>query len=224
MIEMLRRASTEEALAMVLPGAGAHPAVAARSNLEHAGILVFPDHLDEVAEFLSSLGFQPGEPVPSTVVQRRLHGRYRLDAGASVWIIRGMDTGSSRPGREIEVFALLAPPGGVLPPELPLRERAQENESHVALRVRTPAEDEMESLRRLVIDHGGMSPDGGGYNPHHPAPVGTSVLYFSRPAAAPASAGTHRMELTCPGHLPRAIAAHQHETAALVGCAEGGAR
>jgi hypothetical protein len=73
----------------------------------------------------------------------------------------------------VELFVLEVPPGSALTP-IAVRERAERNESHLALEVRGPDEVVLTGLRDLLVEQGGLVADGGGFNPLEDC----TVLYF----------------------------------------------
>jgi hypothetical protein len=204
MIKCVREADTADVLGMFLDGR-APPADVGRladwCAFEHGGILVFPESVLDVREWLAWRRFRVTDAVPSVVVRDRLCLRYRCTADtAPVTIVHGVDTTPGGTGRQVEVFVLPQPFRAALPAELPTRERREANETHLALRVRDPGADRLRQLCELVADLGIMRPDGGGHNPGEESGAGgRSVLYFAAPHRAACGAWVHRIELFCSG-------------------------
>ncbi len=181
---------------------------------DHAAILVFPDGDDDVAELLRQAGFEVSAPVPSVVVRQRLADRYSVpDDILDVSIIRGSVQHASGGIRGVEVFALPRAGAEKASTQLIEQERERNTEGHLAFKVGAPETGNYELMRRLFHDHLSMWPDGGGYNPHDDAANGgRSVLYFSAPPVLGQPYRPHRLEITCSGHHPEVIAAHQRST------------
>jgi hypothetical protein len=96
-------------------------------------------------------------------------------------------------------------------------EREQDTESHVAFRVQQPTAGTLDALRHVCRRLLRLQPDGGGYNPHDDAVSGgRSVLYFRLPPDAARRPRFRRLELTCAGHHPDAIAAHVRDTGTAI--------
>jgi hypothetical protein len=200
MIKCVREADTTEVLGMFLDGRVPSADVGELADwcaFEHGGILVFPESVLDVCEWLARRGFRVTDTVPSVVVRDRLCWRYRCATNAvPVMIVHGIDATPSGAGRQIEVFVLPQPFRAALPAELPTRERREENETHLALRVCDPGADRLRQLCELVVDLGTMRPDGGGYNPGEESGAGgRSMLYFAAPHRAACGAWVHRIEL-----------------------------
>ncbi len=185
--------------------------VAAHCDVAHAAALVFPPSLDGLTAGLRADGFTVGEAVPSVVVRERLSRRYGVPADALEVTILHVQAPARREPCEIELFVLETAPG-TKPREIAARERAERNESHLALEVRTPDGVVLTGLRSLLADHGGMAADGGGYN----SAEDCTVLYFrsadtdGRDGLSVAGPGRpKRLELRAPGHHPAVLAAHR---------------
>jgi hypothetical protein len=209
MIKHVREVDTAEALRMFLDARRPPTDVdelAGCCAFEHGGILVFPDSVPYMCEWLARRGFRVDTVMPSVVVRDRLCRRYRFTADAApVTIVHGIDTTPGGLGRQLEVFVLLQPFRAALPADLPARERREENETHLGLRVHDPDADRLRELRKLILDRCAMRPDGGGHNPDEGADAGgRSVLYFAAPDRAARGAWVHRIELFCAG-VHRAI-------------------
>jgi hypothetical protein len=171
----------------------------ARCSFDHCASLVFPDSFSDVQEYLVQLGLQVSDPVPSTVVRRRLTQRYNVqEEDLDVRIIRAVAITSRGDPSALEIFCLPSSPA-VQPIED--QERMQYNERHLALLIREPGDASIGHLRTILIERLLMTPDGGGYNPHDAASGGRSVLYFRSPTG-------HRLELTCTGNFSRQVARH----------------
>ncbi|KJK55583.1 hypothetical protein UK12_27770 [Saccharothrix sp. ST-888] len=184
-------------------------------SLAHVAVLVFPPSLAELRHDLGTLGLTAREPVPSTVVRDRLTRRHGLPDGAlDVAILRAPVPGADGGRPEIEVFALVVPPGSELR-EIVARERSERHESHLALEVDAPDSVVLTGLRSVLTGRGGLAADGGGHNPHEDG----TVLYFRNTGGNPAATnGTtdgasdrhwlRRLELHARGHHPAVLAEH----------------
>lgn len=197
----VRELRTREALAAVLPGSSNTlliDSLMTSLTFDHGGLAVFPDTVDEVAQFLSANNVAGIKITPSVVVRERISSRYGLDpAGLEVWIVRGLvETGLG--WREIEVFAVPCSE------EIADPERAEENETHLAFRMRGASAAALDDIWTTLRYGGRMLPDGGGYNPYDTSlsPEGCSVLYLSRSHAPDDQLWVRRMELTCAGRHP----------------------
>ncbi|WP_433256355.1 methyltransferase [Streptosporangium sp. CA-135522] len=213
MIQCVRENDTAQALRSILPGRAPHDRageLAGHCDFDHAGILVFPGSAQDVQDLLVSRTFEIVTVLPSVVVRDRLRQRYGLAGKAApVTIVRGRDVSPRGEGRQIEVFVLPRRACEELPAALPVRERREENETHLAFRVR---DDDTRTLR-LLRDLAGryrMRPDGGGHNPGDEADRGgRSVLYFAVPRTdAQEAPGVHRIELFSAGEHTRALDEH----------------
>ncbi|MFB7665859.1 methyltransferase [Kitasatospora sp. NPDC056138] len=212
-VDFIRSNGIESVLAELLPELTQQERRSLRSHcsLAHVAVLVFPPSLAELRDHLRTLGLTAGEPVPSTVVRDRLTRRHGLPDGAlDVAILRAPVTGADGDRPEIEVFALVVPPGSELG-EIAARERGGRHESHLALEVDTPDSVVLTGLRSMLTGRGGMTADGGGHNPHDDG----TVLYFRNTGGnPPATDGTsdrhwlRRLELHAAGHHPAVLAEH----------------
>ncbi|MFL6072275.1 MAG: methyltransferase [Mycobacteriales bacterium] len=201
-VDFIRTHDTDRVLAGAVPGldAGARAAVAAHCRFGHAAVLVFPSSVDGLRAELRERGLHTGPPGPSVVVRDRLSARYgRPRHGLEVAILRAPVTGRDGAACEVEVFAVAAPPGSGLA-ALAAAERAGDHEAHVALAV--PAADHvvLSGLRAALVDRGGMTGDGGGYNRHE----NSTVLYFR--GAGP------RLELIAAGEHAEVLAVHRRRS------------
>ncbi|MGW1195756.1 methyltransferase [Streptomyces sp. NPDC002536] len=191
---------------------GEQASVAAHCDVAHAAVLVFPPSLDGLIAGLRADGFTVGEAVPSVVVRERLSRRYGVPVAAlKVAILHVQAPVAGQRPREIELFVLETAPGTKLR-EIAARERAERNESHLALEVRAPDGVVLAGLRTLLAHHGGPAADGGGYN----SVEDCTVLYFlgtaadgrdGLPVSGPGRPG--RLELRARGHHPAVLAAHR---------------
>ncbi|MEV5750414.1 methyltransferase [Actinoallomurus sp. NPDC052308] len=77
-------------------------------------------------------------------------------------------------------------------------ERRADNETHFALHV--SESDVTERLWELLTGPGGMTPDGGGFNPHE-GPAGRTVLYFRTEGRGRPQGWPRRLELLVDGPL-----------------------
>jgi hypothetical protein len=184
MLELVRMRDTASVLRMF----GIEESAAAHCRFDHGAVLVFPPSLEALRADLAAEGVAAGEVVPSVVVRERLKRRYdhaHLDVG----ILRA-PVGDA----QIELFVLFDGPVDVV-----AAERAQQNETHLALRVVTPDQIVLSGLA-AALTRAGLVPDGGGYN----FCIDSTVLYFR--------GGRQRLELICQGH--HAAASTEHLSAA----------
>ncbi len=195
----LRTGDTGSVLSRMLPGFAGD--LEGYCRLDHAAVLVFPRSKDALAEGLRELGLEAGEPAPSVVVRERLSRRYgRPLAELDVRIFRVPVESDDGEVRELEIFALQAPPGSGFE-EIVAGERASGIETHVGFRVVAPDRIVLAGLRTTLLD-GGYRPDGGGYNRH----VGVTVLYFRNDRHD--SPLRRRLELISAGEHPGLLADH----------------
>lgn len=211
-LERVRRHDTDTVLERFLPGLGRAERSSLRRHcaLAHVAVMVFPPSIDLLREALAGMGLKAGRAIPSTVVRERVARRHGLDpAGLDVVILRADVPAAGAGRRELEIFALAtgAGPGHEV---IAARERAERNESHLALGV--PAADEvvLAGIRALLTAPGAMRPDGGGYNAHED----TTVLYFRTQQGGrgdddgPRRVPGRRLELSARGRFEGALAAH----------------
>lgn len=178
--------------------------VAAHCDVAHAAVLVFPPSLDGLIAGLRADGFTVGEAVPSVVVRERLSRRYGVPVAAlKVVILHVQVPAAGQRQCEIELFVLEAAPATKLR-EIAARERAERNESHLALEVRAPDGVVLAGLRTLLTHHGGLAADDGGYN----SVEDCTVLYFLS-TAADDPGNLRRLELRARGQHPAVLAAHR---------------
>lgn len=212
----VRGADTDGVLAGLVPALTERERaeMAALCALAHVAALVFPASLDALTAGLRAEGLTVGKAVPSTVVRARLGRRYGVPPESlDVSILHAGLPGAGDGARTVEVFALELPPGSPLDGIAP-RERAERNESHVALDVLAPNTVVLSGLRALLGGRGGLVPDGGGHNRHEDC----TVLYFrSAGEAGPAGRAQppryRRLEIRARGHHPLALTAHLEATA-----------
>jgi hypothetical protein len=210
-IARLRDSSADQVVAGLLPGLSPREraTVAAHCSVGHTAVLVFPPSLAELRDELRAQGLAVGEAVASVVVRERLSRRYgRRVEELEVGILRAPVTADDGGAREIEIFALAMPPGSGLE-DIAKRERAERHEEHLAFKVDRPDAVVLAGLRTLLLDCGGLVPDGGGYNSHEDG----TVLYFRAADRSPtdtgAASGHHRrLELHADGHHLDVLAAH----------------
>ncbi|WP_306364128.1 hypothetical protein [Nocardia sp. CC227C] len=175
-LSFVRSASVDATLAVVVPGlTGTQRAeVAAHTVLAHVAALVFPASTEGLLAELRALGMVVGEPLPSVVVRGRLARRYGLDADAlDVAIVHVRDAAHDADSPMVELFALPMPTGGGLS-RIATHERSECNESHIALQLDTTDGVIVARLGALLIERGGLLPDGGGYNSFE----NCTALYF----------------------------------------------
>ncbi|MFE0176198.1 methyltransferase [Streptomyces sp. NPDC059002] len=207
-----RGRDTDGVLAELVPAltAGERASLAAHCTPAHVAELVFPPSLDALTAGLDAEGLDVGDRVPSAVVRARLCERYGVpEPSLDVTIHHARLPAADGGPRTVEVFALEVPPGSALQ-EIAARERAERNESHVALDVGASDAVVLSGLCALLGGQGGLVPDGGGYNRHEDC----TVLYFGTTEPAPAAARPRyrRLELRVPGHHPLTLAAHRAAT------------
>ncbi len=195
---------SESLLPLLLPGLDGPElrALVERCHFAHAALLLFPAHPDALHATFAECGlFTDAPPQPSVVVRDRLAQRYgRAGADLDVGILRPSVLGRDGRSRVIEVFALTVPPGSDLE-DIAVRERAQQDEAHVAFEVDDPDPLALRGLRASFAHHGAV-PDGGGYNPHENG----TVFYFAAPPTTKAPYG--RIELYAPGDHRDQLASH----------------
>jgi hypothetical protein len=204
MCAALRSSSTEGLLTEVFDGvAGAATLVDSISRhctFDHGALLVFPTRFEDAMAALPALGVVPGGMVPSVIVKSRLSERYSISPEhLDVRLTHATLTGTIGPTRMIELFMLCRSPE--LPAGLFDREREQELEHHVALRVHQPDPVVVQGLRWVLREQAGFLWDGGGYNPHDNADAGgTSALYFLGWMRDPAGGAPRRLRLEVTFH------------------------
>ncbi|MCG8917184.1 acetylserotonin O-methyltransferase [Actinokineospora sp. PR83] len=166
---------------------------------DHAATLVFPSEPGQVADLLGGLGATPTSTVPSVIVRDRLARRFgrpveELDVTIEHFAV-GAEAGCPR---GLEIFCLSQ---AQAEPAMMRREAREDNESHLALRVRNPGHDRLRELS-TAMQRLGLRADGGGYNPaEDEAAGGRTVFYFAVPGGA-------RLELFCSGRHRELLAAH----------------
>ena len=206
--DFVRDQDTAELLPLLLPGLDGPEArsLAERCRFSHAALLVFPPDQDALRALLAECGLSPDLPTrPSVVVRGRLAERHRRPADElDVVIMRPPVTGWDGTRRVVEVFALIVPPGSELE-DLAARERAGQDETHVAIEVEHPDPLVLHGLRALMMRHGAV-PDGGGYNPHENG----TVFYFTAPAEAKTQ--YRRVEMYVPGDHQDVLHVHLRES------------
>ncbi|MGW4133491.1 methyltransferase [Amycolatopsis japonica] len=184
-------------------GCPVDPGIADAVRFDHSALLVFPDTVSDVRDFLAGVGFDTGPSVPSKVVRARLARRYEVsETDLDVTIVRAWPA-DGEPGG-LEIFVL---PRKTVAPGLVEQERLTGEESHDGWLV---APERLEQTRRTCRHLASMNPDGGGYNPHDdPGSGGRSVVYFK---TGPDSDGRQsRIELTAQGHQAEVLATHLSE-------------
>lgn len=200
-----RANDTESVLAAMLPTLTevGRSAIAARCRFSHTAVLVFPQDLDELTTALGEQGLTPGPAIPSMVVRHRLAARYGRPADQlEVRIVRAPVPGSDGTDRVLEIFALTATPETA---DIAMAEQLSEHERHLALDVEGIDAVELAGLRALLLRHGRMRSDGGGYNSHEDA----TVLYFRTTAP---DRPYRRLELHVTGARSSLLAAHRAES------------
>ncbi|MGK4579066.1 methyltransferase [Kitasatospora sp. HPMI-4] len=206
-LAFVRGADTEGVLASLVPGLTERQraSVAAHSAMAHAAALVFPASLDRLIAGFRSAGYSVDRPVPSVVVRDRLSRRYGVPAAAlDLRIVHVRLPSTDHGPGVVELFVLEVPPGSEFS-GMAARERAERNESHLALDVGAPDDVVLAGLRTLLLGPGGLAVDGGGYN----ALEDCTVLYFRSPATAHQGPDHYRrLELRARGHHPGALAEH----------------
>lgn len=132
---------------------------------DHVAVLVFPDEVGDVVEFLTQEQVDLEPPIPSVVVRSRLARRYGLsEEDLEVTILHGRVPGPRSAG--IEVFVLPKRLADGIDPGLKVRERATEAEAHAAW---FADRDGLSDVWRFCREQLGLTPDGGGFNPYEDA-------------------------------------------------------
>lgn len=183
--------------------------ISVHCTLDHAAGMVFPVSVDTLIGGLRDQGSTVDDAVPSVVVRERLSRRHGMPPDTlNVAIVRVHVPGhSAHSPRMVELFVLEAPPESGLS-GIAARERAERNESHLALKVDTRDDVILAGLRRLLVDLGGLEADSGGYNHAEDC----TVLYFRNPEGVGANPGSHRyrrLELRVSGYRQEALAEHR---------------
>ncbi|MCX4092550.1 acetylserotonin O-methyltransferase [Nocardia sp. alder85J] len=201
-LSFVRDTDADSVLAGLAPGLSEYrrAQVVAHCTLAHAAVLVFPASTAELIEDLRADGLAVDGAIPSVVVRERLGRRYGVDpAHLDVSIVNIRVPAVDGELRAVELFALAAGPDlGTLAG----RERLERNEFHVALEVAAPDDVVVAGLRSLLIEEGGLTADGSGYN----AVEDCTVLYFRGAASAH---GYRRLELRIHGRYDAALRAHR---------------
>lgn len=195
-LNFVRRADIDDVLAAMVPGLSARQraAVAAHTTLAHAAVLVFPVSIGGLIAELRGMGLVVGEAVPSVVVRERLGRRYGLGVDAlDVTIVHARAGADDIDSPMVELFAL---PAGAETARIATRERVEGNESHVALQLDTADEVIAGGLCTLLVEHGGLMPDGDGYNSFEDC----TVRYFRSPRSN-GSIPYRRLELRVRGQV-----------------------
>jgi hypothetical protein len=209
-LSLVRETDTDSVLAS-LPGLTEWQrlSIAAHCAFSHAAVLVCPDSTAELVAGLRAQGLAVDDPSPSVVVRERLSLRHGVPPSAlNVAIVHIHVPAGSDGTRMVEIFSLEAPPDSGVD-EIAARERLERNESHLGLNVDSPDEVAVAGLRALLVDQGGMAPDGGGYNSIEDC----TVLYFRNTSADRQWTYPYRrMELRLNGRCAAALAAHQEAT------------
>ena len=205
-VDFIESNDTGSVIAELLPclSADQADAVAAHSGFSHTAVLVFPRSLSDLYDHLQTLGLTVNEITRSVVVRDRLSRRYGVPRGSlDVRILRAPVSSRDRRRCMVEIFAL--PLRGLGPLErLAASERTGGQETHVALEVRDPDTVVLSGLRSLLIEHGCMRSDGGGYNEHEDA----TVLYFRDGDRR----DCRRLELSAEGHHATVLTTHLRES------------
>jgi hypothetical protein len=178
--------------------------IAAHCAFSHAAVLISPASAAELVTGMRAQGLVTDEPVPSVVVRDRLSRRHGVPADAlNVAIVNVHVPVAGGCARTVELFVLEVPPGSRLA-SIAARERAERNESHLALEVDPPDEVVVAGLCGLLAGQGGMAADGGGYN----SLEDRTVLYFRPASGVTKDPCPPRLELCVRGHCAAALAAH----------------
>lgn len=204
LIKFVRAKSDSEVMAAVLPPGAPRTVrdeLVRYCRFVHAAVLVFPQRSASVHEWARAWDLTAGPVLPSTVVRDRLAGRHGLPLSSlEVEIVRL----SSSSSPEIEMFMLPAPPGPGSPVnEIARAERADNHETHFAFAVTEPDPVVLRGLRATLTGPGGMTCDGGGFNPAEDV----SVFYF-RCVGRLASSWPQRVELVACGHQRELLREH----------------
>lgn len=198
-LSFVRSAVVEAVLTAVVPELTERQRseVAAHTVVAHAAALVFPASIGGLITELRGLGLAVGEPVPSVVVRDRLGCRYGLDSDAlNVTMVHVRDHADNTDSPTVELFALpMATDGELL--RIAARERLERNESHIALQLDTADNVIVAEVTSLLVEHGGLLPDGGGYNSFEDC----TALYF-RTRRTDVPIPYRRLELRVYGRVP----------------------
>lgn len=207
MLRFVTGQSTAGALRVLAPGcarAGGGDVLLRHTRLDHGGVLVFPERVEEALAGLARRGITAGAPIPSTVVRSRLLARYDLPADLPLAVAQARVAG--RPGPGLELFLLPSGARGARP--LMADERAHQHEAHLAFRVTEPDEDILRDVWAAVTGAADLAADGGGYNPHQ-GPDGCTVLYFRGAGRLPRPYGwSRRLEIITGGRHERVLGRH----------------
>jgi hypothetical protein len=180
-----------------------------RWRFDHAGILLFPPHMDAVHRRLDELGYRPQEPIRSMVVRRRLARRHGIDPALLDVVFLDARLRSSELDRGLEVFALPRHVRNLPHQHIQADERLLEHESHVAFRVSEPTPEVVHELITLLDRRPELRPEGGGVNLIQDRDRGgRSVFYYRHRRPGPQARFT-RIEVTCTGSYPELSRAHE---------------
>ncbi|WP_051133433.1 hypothetical protein [Nocardia paucivorans] len=198
-LSFVRGAEVETVLAAMVPRLTGRQraAVAAHTVVAHTAALVFPATLEALVAELRGLGLAVGAPIPSVVVRDRLGQRYALDIGSlNVTIFHVREHADITGSPTVELFALLVAAGGNSA-RIVDRERSERNESHIALQLAPTDHATAAEMTALLLEHGGLLPDGGGYNSFEDC----TSLYFRSPRTD-GPLPYRRLELRVRGRMP----------------------
>ncbi|GAA0320012.1 hypothetical protein GCM10010151_07130 [Actinoallomurus spadix] len=200
-MEFTRSLSTGRLLAEILPdGTPAHVVaeIARHCRFVHGSVMVFPSgRPDAFFARLAAMGLTAASPQPSTVVRGRVARGYGIpEEDLPVQIVHATITGGDPDhGGEVEIF-VCPPRSGERFERLMDDERRAGHETHFALHVSEP--HLTERLWGLLTGPAGMTPDGGGFNPHE-GPAGCTVLYFRAEGLIRPQGWPRRLELLVDG-------------------------
>jgi hypothetical protein len=178
--EMLSRIDvldTVEALELLLGGNSETAAeLAGHCTVRHIALVVFPDRVSEVVDFLRLSGLTVGEPVPSTLVRARLADRYgRAAESLSVSIVTGVRP--SHPYQALEVFVVPGVRNRADENGIAARERLGAFETHIAFET---APESLDIIRKPISHRTSLRTDGCGHNSFEQAGQGgRSVFYYA---------------------------------------------
>ncbi len=210
MLSKIEVLDTGEALELLLGGDSETAAeLAGHCTAKHIALVVFPDRVSEVVDFLRLSGLTVGEPVPSTLVRARLADRYgRASETLSVSIVTGVQP--SHPYHALEVFVVPGVQNRTDENGIAARERLGAFETHIAFET---APESLDIMRKMISRRTSLRADGGGHNSFEQARQGgRSVFYFAISNDGNTSeCGFRRLELFCKGNRQKALAEHSAE-------------
>ncbi|MBO0882852.1 MAG: hypothetical protein J2P17_21460, partial [Mycobacterium sp.] len=199
-LNFVRSVEVDEVLAAMVPRLTVQQreAVGAHAVVAHVAVLLFPDSVEALVAELRESGLHVDMPVPSVVVSERLARRYGLAVESlPVTILHVRQNNSDTVA--VEIFALPAASDHIA-----VRERAERNESHLALQLDTTDDVLIEGVHALLTGPGNLLPDGGGYNAFEDC----TALYYRYPSGEISAIPYKRLELRVRGRVAVPNAGH----------------